>query len=374
MDDNDDLDLRSTIESAIDGDADDSAATSTPPEPVASQTPPDLPTPTPGQAPEGQVRDSLGRFVPKAKAPEAAGAPEVPGAGQRPTGAATGAPVAAQAPAQGIPPPASWSPMARETWSQVPAAAQQEIARRENEVARTLNDTAQARDVAGRFISMIQPHMATIQAEGVDPFTAVGNLMQATTLLRMGTPGEKANLIASLVKNYGIDIQMLDSALVGEQTPQGNGAVNPQYVQQAVQQALMPLMQAAQARQQQVAMQADANARNDLGAFASDPKNEFLDDLRNIMADLMEVANRQGYELSLRDAYDRAAQLHPEVSKVILARQQGANARQLTQAAQRAKGAAVSVRGSAPSGNPNTPEPSSIRESIEAAIDAHSRY
>jgi hypothetical protein len=66
--------------------------------------------------------------------------------------------------------------------------------------------------------------------------------------------------------------------------------------------------------------------------------------------------------------------LHPEVSKVIMARQQGANARQLTAAAQRARGAAVSVKGAAPVGNPNGHEPTSIRESIEAAIESHSRY
>jgi hypothetical protein len=57
----------------------------------------------------------------------------------------------------------------------------------------------------------------------------------------------------------------------------------------------------------------------------------------------------------------------------MLARQQGVNAQKLTAAARTAKAAAVSVRGSAPVGNPNGAEPSSIRESIEAAIESHSR-
>jgi hypothetical protein len=92
------------------------------------------------------------------------------------------------------------------------------------------------------------------------------------------------------------------------------------------------------------------------------------------MADIIELGERRGRDISIADAYKQAAMLHPEVSKVMLARQQGANARQLTQNAQRARSAAVSVRGAAPVGNPAGPEPSSIRESIEAAIQAHSGY
>ena len=178
-------------------------------------------------------------------------------------------------------------------------------------------------------------------------------------------------MVAQVVNAYGVDIRSLDSALVGAALPE----VQPQQVnvQAEVQRALAPLMQMAQQRQQAEAQQLSEAARSDLQAFASDPAHEFLGDVRGVMADMLEVADRQKVALSLQDAYDRACALHPEVSKVIIARRQGANAQQLTQAAQRARSAAVSVRGSAPVGNPNAVEPSSIRESIEAAIEAHSR-
>jgi hypothetical protein len=52
---------------------------------------------------------------------------------------------------------------------------------------RVLGETAQARNVADRFMQTIQPHLTTIHAGGVDPFTAVGNLMDVTTKLRFGT-------------------------------------------------------------------------------------------------------------------------------------------------------------------------------------------
>lgn len=363
-------DLRDTISTIVDGgtveyvesdEADDGKTT------VEEVDDDAAAAPEGGEAPsDGRVRDSLGRFVPKAKAGAAAPpdgeAVAQPGAEQ--DGAAASAP-------QAVPAPQSWSPAAREHWAALPPQAQQEVYRREMEMQRFVNGTHAARQVAERFYRTVQPHMATLQAEGVDAVTAVGNLMQFATRLRMGTPNEKASTIAALVKAYGVDVNALDSALVGQLPKDGPGS-QPN-VQQAVQQALQPIYQMAQQRQQQIQQQATYAAHSEMAAFAQDPKNEFFGDLRGIMADLIEVAERQGYEMSLPEAYQRAALLHPEVSRVIIARQQGANARQLTANAQRARSAAVSVRGSAPVGSPSGAEPSSIRESIEAAIESHSR-
>ena len=371
-------DLRGDIEAALGTDD----GTPAGPEPTGGAAPQqvdtEVDTSTPPAAAQPPVRDSLGRFVPKAGAP--ATAQEAPGASAAPSGTPAaaqppiGAPAPAQAPAQAIPAPTGWSHGAREHWAATPAAVQQEVQRREYEMARFVNDTAPARQLGERFYQAVQPFLPTIQAEGVDPLTAVTNLMQVSTRLRMGTPGEKAATVAQIVQAYGVDLQALDSALAGQPLPQHAQGVDPNYVQQAVQQALAPLYQAAQQRQYQQAQQAEGVARSELQTFAADPKNRFFNELRDSMADMIEVAQRQGYDLSLEDAYQRAGLLHPEIGRVMMAERQGASAHQLTQAAQRAKAAAVSVNGSAPVGSPNAAEPSSIRESIEAAIEAHSRY
>lgn len=357
-------DLRATIESAIDG----GEPASTPPAAEPPSTPAAEPPKEPVQAREG--RDGLGRFVAK-KPSEAPGAPE--GAPSTPTLAKQ--PIASPAPATPAQPavaaPQSWSPTAREHWKTVPPAIQQEVVRREQEMARFVNDVAPARQLGERFYQAIQPYMATIQQEGVDPLTAVTNLMNVTRTLRSGTSYEKAQTVASIIKVYGVDIQTLDAAIVGQPMPQQQQGPD---INAAVQQALAPLYQAAQARQQQTIHQAEGEARSELEVFADDPAHEFFQDLRGEMADIIEVAERQGRQMSLAQAYERAAMLHPEVSKVMLARQQGSNARQLTQAAQRARSAAVSVKGAAPVGNPVASEPTSIRDSIEAAIAAHSGY
>jgi hypothetical protein len=368
-------DLRSTIESAIDGAEPDTGASAEPTTPAAESTPTGVEKDQSGVPAQAKGdRDSLGRFLPKAeKAAGAPGAtPGTPGPTQPTNGALPPIQPAPLAPA--LQAPASWSPSAREHWKTVAPAVQQEIARRESEMARYVNEMAPARNIAERFTQTIQPFLGTIQAEGVDPLTAVRNLMSVTQTLRSGTQYEKAQTLAQIIKVYGVDINTLDAAIVGAEPPEGSRQGQGVDVQQAVQQALAPLYQAAQQRQNQVMQAAEGEARTELEAFAADPANEFFQDLRQEMADIIELGERHGRTVTIPEAYQRAAMLHPEVSKVMLARQQGANARQLTQNAQRARSAAVSVRGTAPVGNPTPHEPSSIRESIEAAIEAHSGY
>jgi len=378
-------DLRGDIASALGDTGDDSTEVvvetpersgdgESPKIPAASEHRAATPAESPAPEGDGKVRDSLGRFVPKAKEPQEGpgAAPGTPGATPpvlTPPAAVTAVPAAAP-PVQS---PQSWSPLVRdEHWAKLPPAVQQEVLRREQEVIQAFRSVAPARQLGEQFHAAIQPYMPAIQAEGVEPITAVTNLMQFATRMRMGTMGEKAATLAQIVNTYGVDINALDSALAGV-APQAQ-ADPRQAVNQAVQQALLPIYQAAQQRQQMVAQQADGAARTELEAFAANPKNRFFNDLRNDMADMVDMAANQGRDLSLQEAYDRAGMLHPEISKIMIAERQGANAQQLTAAAQKAKASAVSVRGTAPVGNPGGPEPSSIRESIEAAIEAHSRY
>jgi hypothetical protein len=373
-----DDDLRGDIEAAL-GDSEGSAQAN--PDPLIPEAEPPLrdnEPPVEGSGKPSTGRDSLGRFLPKEPKTGDPGPAAPPGTQPLAQPAQT-QPAAAQAPATGQPAaqaPAGWSVLAQEAWANVPPVVQQEIARREYDVMRFVQETGPARQLGEQFWERIQPFMGAIQAEGVDPLTAVENLLTFGTRMRLGTPGERALTIANIVKAYGVGIEDLDNALVNGRVPQSQQANghDPQYVQQAVQQALQPLYQAAQARQAQLQQAAEEHTRAEIEAFAADPKHKYFPDLRGIMADLVDVAQKNGGDISYEDAYQRAALLHPEISKVIIAQRQGVNAHQLTQAAQRAKAAAVSVNGAAPVGNPAPGEPTSIRESIEAAIEGLTRY
>jgi len=369
-------DLREALEAAFETPdteipASSETSTETPAAPIEPNgEAPTTPEPTEGTD-DGRVRDGLGRFV---KVTQVDGKGQTPEQAQQPP---TGAPEQPQ----GHPrtptfekPPRDMPIPLRSTWTKLTPEWRQHIAETHAKVQQVEESYRPAVEFANRFAQAIQPYQQAIQVEtGGDPVAAVRGLMDVASRLRFGTPGEKAATVAQIVKSYGVDIEALDGALAGVAPPPGQQQFDPMMVQQAVQAQLAPLFQQAQARRAQQEQQTAAAVRTELQTFAADPKNEFFEDVRDLMADAIEVASRQGFELSLQDAYDRACLLHPEVSKVMIARQRGQSAASLTQAATRAKAAAVSVKGAAPVGSPEPTAPSSVRDAIEAAIEAHSR-
>ncbi len=272
--------------------------------------------------------------------------------------------------------PASWKPEVREHWAQLPEGVRAEVARRESEVARTLQETAEARKTAEAVMRTIAPYEAFIKAENSNPLQAIDNLMSTAARLRTGTAPELATMVAGIVKQFGVGrfgnnfIEMLDSALAGQQPQQDNQTAA---VQQAVQQQLAPVqqfmsqMQQFQARQEQQTRQA---AQSEVGQFLT--QAEFGEDVREDMADIIEMASRRGQQITLQDAYQRACMMNPSVAKVMQQRQQAQTALQRGGVAQRARQAAVSVSGAAPVGALRQ-DPTDIRSAIEAAIASNSR-
>lgn len=267
---------------------------------------------------------------------------------------------------------ASMRPAAREHWASLPPQVQQEIVRREEQVQHILQESAGSRQFASRFNQMIQPYQAAIQVEtGGDVMKAVQGLMDTATRLRFGTPAEKAQLVANLVKSYGVDVMALDGALAGVPIPQGSPqGMDPNYVNQAVQQALAPIMQAAEQNRRNQEQAIVNEVSTELSQFAQ--KAEFFQDVRMIMADMMEISERNGIPMTLQDAYDRSCMLHPEIKDIMLARRQAATAQTLTKNAQRSRSAAMSVRGAAPVGRPDA-EPETTEDAVRAAMEAHTR-
>lgn len=268
--------------------------------------------------------------------------------------------------------PASWKPIAREHWAALPDDVRAEVARRETEVQRTLQETSEARKYAEAINKAFAPYEAYIRAENATPMQVIDNLMGTAVRLRTATAPELANLMASMVQQFGTGrfgqqfIEMLDGALAGS-APQVDQT--QMHVQQAIQQQLAPVQQFMSQFQQAQAMQqqkAAEQASTEVTNFLS--KTEFGADVREEMADLLEVAQRRGQELSLQDAYRQACMLNPNVRAVLQKRAQARGATQQNQVAQRAKAAAVSVPGSGPTvGAPRT-APDNIRSAIESAI------
>ena len=337
--------------------------------PVESSAPTgDAPDTSEASAPEGgPSRDEKGRFATKAEK-EAAEKGSVP-----PKPATTSSPHAAKLAEAGPPAapntqavsevkaPQAWKPTLREKWAGLPREVQEEVHRREREIAHAMQESAEARKHLEAFRATVAPFEGFIRAEGSEPMRAVGNLLQTAAALRTAPPAQKAALVANLVKQFGIPIDALDAALAGQPGPQGGNTPPSPYMDPRVDQLFQRLQQAEAQRAEQLKTQ----GQQALESFAQG--HEFFDDLREDMADLMEAATKRGKTLSLEDAYTRASMLHPEISQVLQQREAAKAAANANASTQKSRIAASSVK-THPTAQMNGAQTgSSIRAAIEAA-------
>lgn len=221
-------------------------------------------------------------------------------------------------------PPVSWKPAVREQWAKLPAEVRAEISRRETEMQRFVSQNDFHRKFSETFSKVVQPFDHLIKSQNSTPLQAVRNLMTTAAGLMTGSQQQKAEIVRDIINNYSIDIRTLDSVLSGSvigapaQQPQQNpafyDALKPVYgFMSEIQQA----RQAHEQRRQQEAV-------NQVEQFADKP---YFDDLRDEMADLMEVAANRGIEMTIEQAYQKAVALNPEVSDLITRQKQAEEAR-----------------------------------------------
>jgi hypothetical protein len=326
---------------------------------------------TPGEA--ARARGPDGKFLPKGNEVPSDPKPEA----KEPV---AGAPAPAAAPAAGPAPapqasrgPVSWRPEVREKFGALPAEVQQEVVRREREVEQALRSSAESRRMHDEFTRAMAPYEAMIRAENATPMQAVQSVMNTAYQLRVAPPMQKAQLVAQMIANFGVDIGMLDEILSG--AVQGNAPRTPQNdpTLQFIQQQLAPVQQFMQRFQQ---METTAQTRTqeqvaqEIQQFQANPEvAEFWEDLSGDVADLLELSARQGHKMSLQDAWQRATMLHPTISKILADRKVAASAQQQSQRAQAARNASASIpSGGAPEqGEKPRPKPGDHASAIEQA-------
>lgn len=261
-------------------------------------------------------------------------------------------------------PPVTWKAGAKERWAKLDPEVRQEIHRREREISTGLSQAAEKGKFADRFTQTIAPYSAVLAAEGVrDPLVAVQNLFQTVTTLRMGTPYEKAMQIAQVIEAYGVPIKELDEILSGNAK---RATSEEARIEQLVNQRLAPIQQRIQqfdaaegASQQKI----QEEARNAVTSFADEA--EFFDEVRQDMADILDLATRRGRQMTLQDAYNKACAMHPEVSRILNQRSAAARAKEVADKERLAK---TSIKG-APGGSSGGADPTNLRATLEAAFD-----
>jgi hypothetical protein len=266
--------------------------------------------------------------------------------------------------------PQSWKASQKAKWSSIDPDIRQEVLRREHETTRVLNETAQVRQFASQFGQAIQPYMARIQQVG-NPVVAISNLLAADHLLATGPKTQKAQYLAKLIKDYGVDIQELDAALAGTAPPDPVESRVEQLLQerltpfqQYIQQQQAQEQQRQQAQQQQIAM--------GIQQMSQDPAYPHFDEVRETMADLIELRAQKGQTLDLKTAYNMAVVMDPRISQQVA----GTNAEvakvkqaaAANQRAQRALNASSSVSGTPGGSTAGAPKTTDRRAHLEAAF------
>jgi len=266
---------------------------------------------------EPEVSGELADEVSEETAPETA-QEEIPGEGTQDTEQPDAAPEEPRAKQSEA--PVGWSVTNKQEWGKLPEGVRTEIANREKQVNELFQQTADDRRTASNFNQLITAYAPVIAAEGVqNPMEAVQGLMNITATLQQGGPQQKAERIAGLIKHYGVDIGMLDNVLAGEPV------ADPQQQQlnQMLDQRLAPvnqLMEQLNQTRQQQAAQVQQEAGQTVEQFGANPKNEFFMDVREVMADFLDMASQRGQNMTLEEAYDRACALNPEIANIVASR------------------------------------------------------
>ena len=269
----------------------------------------------------------------------------------------------------GITAPIGYSPESREKWKNVPNVVKEQIHKREQEISQAMQNTAEARRSHSAITTLANNYATVLAAEGANtPMEAIEGLFKTVAELRMGTPQSRAVKMSQLIKHYGVDINMLDQALAGEQVQ----STEVTQMSQMLDERLAPLqdMLKGQQNQKQIQQQqAVTEVNTELADFSKNA--EFLNDVRHDMADLIDLASKQGRKMGFKEAYDKACAIHPSISKVVSDR---ATAETLKNSGKRKaskKNASSSLRSGGGSGGADK-KPSSLRGEIESLWDSYS--
>lgn len=330
-------------------------------------------------ADSGAVRDDHGRFAPKDTKPAEAD-PDAP-APAEPTAADPNAPaidpaIQAETRSAAIP-PATWSASAKAIYATLPEVARKEIAKREADYSRGIQQHAEKAKIADTLMREIQPYEAMLRSEGSTPDRAIASLLRSAYVLRTASPQQKTELIMQIAQQYGADLSQFqgqqdtagqqDSTLQMQQLVQQLVSPHLQKIQQWEQQQQQARQTSEQQMEQEISSQIETfqHATNEDGT----PKHLYFENVRPLMSAYF--AN--GQAKSLEQAYEMACWANPEVRAALLADQQRATEAQRLEEAKRkatgARNASFGVTGQGGVGISGATQ-SSLRDELASQLDA----
>ncbi|MBR8157127.1 hypothetical protein KDX20_22085 [Burkholderia cenocepacia] len=282
--------------------------------------------------------------VAAASAPSAAAKPGEPDGSNAAAAGATaagdeGAAAAAASAESKSKAPQSWNAAERAHWEKIPAEVQAVITRREEEAHRGITKLGQDAAYGQKLRDVISPYLPIIRAEGGDEAGAVRDLLQTAYVLRTANPEQKVQLFRQLAGQFGVDLSA---------AAQGVREVDPELA--ALRQELTQVRGYLANTEQQQHQQIEASAQQMIDAFAADPKNEFYEEVKPLMGQLLVAGRAQ----TMQDAYEQACWATASVRSTLMQRQE-AEAETKRAAEAKARAGAKRHAGGSVSGAPTAP-------------------
>ena len=232
-------------------------------------------------------------------------------------------------------------------WEKAPPELRQAIAQREADFERGINNYKSRDAEAKQITDLFQPYEWILKNEGATPASAITPLLQTAALLRTGTPQQKSQAVAQMIQQFQIPLDQIASHFNGQPQPQDN---HYNQLAQQVQQLTQHITQS----QYEAQKQNESRALSVIQQFAADPANAHFEAVQDRMLTLLQAPHILGDtgNMSEREklqlAYDTAIRLDPAISQQIFAQQQ--QNLQAQSQAQRAKAAAVQIKGAPSAG------------------------
>ena len=249
----------------------------------------------------------------------------------------------------------------RENWKNLDRQTKDEFKRYEERIGGMAQKYAHDARRAQAMDKVMQPYSQLMQMNG-GPQNILPGLLQTGAALQTGNEVERARTVASLISQFQVNPAQVAGFLKGENPePSQNDQI-----QQMINKQMAPVhqqLQHYQQRDEQMRQQGQEQIKGKIREFAQ--ANEFYGDLSETMADIMDIAARNGREMGLQEAYDAAAWQHPEIRKVMLARQSQGQVQQR-------KRAASSIHGT-PGGEGSSASPADLRSTLEQAFQNANR-
>jgi hypothetical protein len=293
-------------------------------------------------------RDEKGRFSakePKEAKPEEEEAPEA-------TEAST---------EEKLVPPTSWSATAKAAFKDLPKAVQQAVVKRDAEIV-------QGQETYRKTIESykeLDPYVEMAERSGTNLPEALRRYVSAEQLLER----DPISGLKWLIQNYNVDPRQL--------LPDNLSSSAPQQMQQPTQadptQILSPVMERLNQIEQAFQNEREAKVAHEIDAFFNDTNNH---PYAENVADQMAIFLKNGQAEDLKNAYDKACWLHPEIRGLLINEQQS---KKLASQAAKAKATASQARvaGNSITGGPQSaiqqqgsPVAEDLRAQIEAAFNA----